>query len=102
MIQVNIDNAPPQAFMAQPNPGDLFSAEKDEWVDLDARVSDDQSIGRVEFYANGAKFAERNSAPFNVKFTIGGNRGSFDFYVMAYDGAGNKIQSEPVRVAIGN
>ena len=100
VIQVNIDNAAPSASMGLPLAGDLYSP-SDEWVDVSANVNDDQSISRVEFYANGQKFGEKTSAPFDIKFTIGDNRGSLDFYTIAYDGAGNKTQSDLVRIAIG-
>ena len=100
VVQVNLDNAAPAASMALPLPGDLYSP-SDEWVDVSANVNDDQSISRVDFYANGQKFAEKSSAPYDVKFTIGGNRGSFDFYAIAFDAAGNQTQTAPVRIAIG-
>jgi hypothetical protein len=40
-----------------------------------------------------------NVAPFNVRWTIE-RPGSFTFYAIAYDAAGNKIKSDEVKVKV--
>jgi hypothetical protein len=100
VAQVTIDNTPPKITLAQPRPGEFFSAEKDEWVTVTADVQDDYSIGKVEFFVNGELFATRSVAPFTIRWTIRAG-GRVEFYAVAYDGAGNRTESARVSVSVG-
>ena len=100
IIQTTVDNAPPAVQLAQPFAGQGFVIPDDEWVDVNARVNDDNTIGKIEFYANGELFATKTVAPFSVKWTIKGG-GRAEFWAIAYDGAGNKTESPHVAVSIG-
>ncbi|MFC1466831.1 MAG: penicillin-binding protein [Candidatus Brachytrichaceae bacterium NZ_4S206] len=100
VTQVTVDNTPPKITLAQPRPGEFFSAEKDEWVTVTADVQDDYSISKVEFFVNGEPFATRTVAPFTIKWTIRAG-GRVEFYAVAYDGAGNRTESARVSVSVG-
>jgi len=100
IIQTTIDNAPPGVRLAQPRQGQSYVMPDDEWVDVNAGVNDDNTISKVEFYANGTLFATKTVAPFSVKWTITGP-GRAEFWAVAYDGAGNQAESGHVTVSIG-
>jgi membrane peptidoglycan carboxypeptidase len=101
IIQFTLDNTPPAAALAQPQRDEYFETPEDEWIDVNADVADDNSIDRVEFYAGDVLFATKTSAPFSVKWTIGKTEGTPNFKVVAWDAAGNKVESEVVSVRVG-
>lgn len=100
VVQVTIDNTPPTIALAQPRPGEAFRVAQDEWVTVTADVQDDHSISKVEFYVNNERFDTKTVAPFTTKWTIRAG-GRVEFYAIAYDGAGNKTESERVSVGVG-
>jgi hypothetical protein len=68
-------------------------------------VSDNYAMDRVEFYADGQPFAVRDAPPFNAKWYF--NRvererllGCHEFWVKAYDKAGNETESNHVRACV--
>lgn len=69
-IQVIVDNQAPSIKIINPNNGDIFSPEKDEWVSIGVDAVDNASMGRVEFYVDGAYLGASTVAPFNKKWTI--------------------------------
>ena len=87
--------------LAQPQPNEYFETPEDEWIDVNANVADENSIDRVEFYAGDVLFATKTAAPFSVKWTIGKTEGTPDFKVVAWDAAGNKVESAVASVRIG-
>ncbi len=99
-IQFTLDNTPPVAQLTQPRPGESFKTPDDEWVDINAAVSDDNSISKVEFYAGDTLFETKTTAPFTVKWTIGRSGGTPNFKVVVYDAAGNKAESGSVGVTV--
>jgi membrane peptidoglycan carboxypeptidase len=101
VIQFTLDNAPPSGLIAQPRPGEYYESPKDEWIDVNATVSDNTSIGKVEFYAGDTLFETKTTAPFTVKWTIGRSPGTPNFKVVVYDAAGNKAESAVVSVRVG-
>ena len=103
VIRVTVDNLSPTVTLATPQPGEVFIVGKDEWIDVKAQVQDDNTISRVEFYANdpAAPFAVKTVAPFNVKWTIPlGAGGSVELWAVAVDGAGNRTESQHVPVVL--
>ena len=87
---VTIDNTPPEAAILFPLPDQQIFADE-EWVIVQAQVTDDISIDRVEFFVGNAEvpFAISTVPPFTEKWTIPGP-GCYTFSVRAYDGAGNE------------
>jgi membrane carboxypeptidase/penicillin-binding protein PbpC len=68
--QVIVDNQPPTVKIIHPDNGDIYSPEKDEWVSIGIDAVDNASMGRVEFYVDGAYIGASTVAPFNKKWTI--------------------------------
>ncbi len=95
VVQVTVDNQPPTLRLLQPSPNAVFVMPDDEWVDLIADVNDDYAISRVEFFVNGERFATKTFAPFTVKWTLR-ETGAFEAYAVAYDAAGNAVESPKV------
>jgi hypothetical protein len=101
VTQVTIDNTPPAVQLTQPRPGERFTTPEDEWVDVTAKVQDDNTISKVEFFVNGQPFSTKMVAPFTAKWTINAG-GRVEFYAVTYDGAGNKTESERVSISVGS
>jgi hypothetical protein len=108
-IQVTIDTVPPELDLNYPEDGAAYVYGDDEWVTINAEVIDNLSMDRVEFFVEGGQpppegetlqpFAVRNVAPFNVRWNIP-SPGRFTFYVIAYDAAGNQVESDKVAVRV--
>jgi len=99
-VHVTIDNQPPVAEILFPLPNqEIFTSE--EWVLVQAQVSDDLSLDRVEFYVDNAEvpFAISTVPPFTKKWTIPGP-GCHTFRVVAVDAAGNVGEGTAVRVCL--
>ena len=99
-VHVTIDNTPPEAEIIFPLPNqEIFTDE--EWVIIQAQVSDNTSIDRVEFYADnaGVPFAISTVPPFTEKWTIRGT-GCHSFKVIAFDAAGNETESTAVPICL--
>lgn len=95
-VPVTVDNEPPEVEILFPLPEqEIFTDE--EWVIVQAQVTDNASIDRVEFYVDNAAvpFAISTVPPFTEKWTIVGT-GCHRFTVRAYDAAGHETTSEPV------
>jgi membrane peptidoglycan carboxypeptidase len=108
-IQVTIDTISPTLDLNYPEDGSRYVYGDDEWVTINAEVADNLSLDRVEFFLEGGPqppegeagqpFAVRNVAPFNVRWTIP-RPGRFTFYVVAYDAAGNRVESDRVAITV--
>lgn len=101
-VPVTVDNTPPEAEILFPLPDQTIFTDE-EWVIIQAQVTDDISVERVEFFADGAgvPFAVSTVPPFTEKWTIPGP-GCHNFRVVAYDAAGNSTDSSAVRVCLVN
>lgn len=99
-VPVTVDNTPPTAEILFPIPDQTIFTDE-EWVIIQAQVTDDISVDRVEFFVNGAgvPFAISTVPPFTEKWAIPGP-GCHNFRVVAYDAAGNSTTSQTVRVCI--
>ena len=99
-VHVTVDNTPPEADIRSPLPDQQLPL-SDEWVIIQADVSDNASIDRVEFYADGseAPFAVSTVPPYTEKWPMPGP-GCHTFQVKAVDAAGNETESTAVRVCV--
>ncbi|MCA9929530.1 MAG: hypothetical protein KC419_13685, partial [Anaerolineales bacterium] len=97
---ITIDNTPPEAAVLFPLPNQQIFTDE-EWVIVQAQVSDDVSIDRVEFYVDsaGVPFAFNTVPPFTEKWPIRGP-GCHTFRVIAVDAAGNEGESTAVPVCL--
>jgi len=100
-LQFTIDNTPPKVDLTYPIDGATFTYGVDEWININAEVNDQYAIARVEFFKGNEEtpFKVRNIAPFNVNWTLGGP-GEYSFHVVVYDAAGNKTETEPVKIRV--
>ena len=90
-------NLPPVVNITSPATGSVFVATSP--VSVTANATDpDGAIFKVEFYANGAKFAEDNSSPFGVTWT-NNSAGNFSLTAVAIDDSGIIRTSAPVSVS---
>ncbi len=104
-VQVTVDNTPPKVELNYPLPDEEYVLGKDEWVNVNAEVSDNFGIDRVEFYVDQEEkpFTVRRVAPFHDKWLLdsGGKAGKHSLWVKVYDKAGNVVESNKVQVFIG-
>lgn len=99
-LPITVDNTPPTADILLPLPNqEIFTDE--EWVIIQAQVTDDLSLDRVEFYVDsaGAPFAISTGPPFTENWAIRG-AGCHTFRVVAVDAAGNETESTTVPVCL--
>ena len=99
-VPVTIDNTPPTAEVLFPLPEQVIF-EDDEWIIVQARVEDDISVDRTEFFVDnaGVPFAISTVPPFTEKWIVPGP-GCHTFKVVAYDAAGNETVSDSVRACV--
>ncbi|MBI3913290.1 MAG: transglycosylase domain-containing protein [Chloroflexi bacterium] len=69
-IQVIVDNTAPTIKIIHPANNAPYSPEKDEWVSIGVDAVDNASMGRIEFYVDGAYVGATTVAPYNKRWTI--------------------------------
>ena len=100
-IQITVDNITPTIQLTHPEDEATYVFEQDEWVNVNAEVTDNYAIGRVEFYINDEEepFAVRVVSPYNVNWIIN-QLGEQRFRAIVYDAAGNWAESQEVTVEV--
>jgi hypothetical protein len=114
-IQVTVDNTAPKIRLTYPNDGEGYEAPRDEWIVFNADVSDNFGIDRVEFFMDvyTKPFSIRYVAPYNDKLTFlyespdtkkqvfrSEVLGTHTAWAVVYDKAGNKAESNKVKVIV--
>ncbi|HAL62699.1 MAG TPA: penicillin-binding protein [Chloroflexi bacterium] len=102
-IQVTVDNIPPEVEITYPPDGALYVMKDDEWVSIQAEARDNFSIDRVEFYLDDNLLSYDTVSPYNQKWTITMGSAATEthtIHVVAIDGAGNRTESEKVKINI--
>jgi subtilisin family serine protease len=98
-VVVTTDNTPPDAALTSPAPGMFLRGT----AVLEAAVSDNQAVAKVEFHANWTLIGTDTSAPYTLSWnTAGWGEGSHALAVRAYDRAGNVRTSAVVGVTVDN
>lgn len=99
-VPVTVDNEPPKASILFPLAGQQIFTDE-EWVLVQAQVTDNASVRRVEFFADNTAvpYAISTVPPFTEKWPIHGT-GCHSFRVTAYDAAGNQSSSQPTTVCL--
>jgi penicillin-binding protein 1C len=70
-IYVTVDNTPPTAAVSYPWPGRVYELESpDEWANLNADVSDNVQIDKVEFYLDDELLGFSVVEPYAVKWVL--------------------------------
>jgi membrane carboxypeptidase/penicillin-binding protein PbpC len=101
ILQLTVDNTPPDADLTYPPEGQTYEFGFDEWVNINVEVNDAYATDRVEFYKNDEEtpFEVKSVAPYNINWVLEGV-GQYSFYVKVYDAAGNETKTEPVTVRV--
>lgn len=94
LLQVTIDNEPPQVRIPYPQPDQEFVGPALRTLTLQADAQDNFGIRRVEWWVNGRMVGERLDPPYAVIWQAG--TGEQRLEVRAYDLAGNESRSEVV------
>jgi len=90
VLQVTLDNTPPQVAISYPQAGQELSAAQEPQVALQAQVND-PFLANVKFYVDGVLAGESDVAPFGVVWQA--KAGSHSLRVLASDRAGNTAEA---------
>lgn len=92
VIQVTVDNLPPEVSITYPQPGQELALRENRQVTFQAEAGDNLSLVEVEFYVDGESIGTLEGAPFALTWPAA--RGEHTLRLLARDRAGN--QSEAV------
>lgn len=93
-----VDTQPPSVSITSPTGGRVSGV-----VPIDIESFDNVGVTRVELYVNGQLLATDELAPFAFAWdTTSKSDGSYSLRVQAVDAAGNRRESQPVTVTVGN
>ncbi|MBE3075244.1 MAG: hypothetical protein IMZ75_09915 [Actinobacteria bacterium] len=90
LVQVTLDNTPPQVAISYPQAGQELNAAQEPQVALQAQVND-PFLANVEFYVDGVLAGESDLAPFGAIWTAGA--GPHTLRVVASDRVGNTAEA---------
>ena len=90
LVQVTLDNTPPQVAISYPQAGQELSLAQEPQVALQAQVND-PFLATVKFYVDGVLAGESDAAPFGVIWTA--KVGSHTLRVVAADRVGNTAEA---------
>lgn len=98
ILQVTVDNTPPQVRVPYPLPGQVFNRASQDSVTLQAEVEDNIGLRRVEWWINGRRAGEQLEPPY--AFIWPAAAGEHILEVRAYDLAGNETRSEQIPFSV--
>jgi membrane carboxypeptidase/penicillin-binding protein PbpC len=98
-VSVTVDNTPPTLTLAEPTNGSQYILGQDVYVPLQAEPEDNVQMAYVEFYRDGELVATSEEWPYTARWEIA-DAGTYTFWALAYDAAGNSRESEYVNVVI--
>jgi membrane peptidoglycan carboxypeptidase len=90
VVQVTLDNTPPQVAISYPQAGQELSAAQEPQVALQAQVND-SFLAKVEFYVDNVLVGESDLAPYGVFWKA--KAGRHTLRVVATDRAGNSTET---------
>jgi membrane peptidoglycan carboxypeptidase len=91
IVQLTVDNQPPQALIRYPVEGQKFSKDEYDEITLQAEVSDNLELDYVEFFLDGEPLVALSTPPFVVPWRV--TPGEHNFLVRALDRAGNSSKA---------
>ncbi len=100
IIQVTVDNTPPEIELTFPLQNQEFFLPADEWVTFQPLVQDNVSMDRVEFYLDNRRVGQSAVAPFTYQWVIRGAVGNHTIHAIAYDAAGNSTTSASIAIRV--
>lgn len=93
------DNNAPSVTITSPTEGATLSGN----ALIEANASDDSSIFKVVFYADGQDIGSDNSSPYSTSWdTTSVSLGNHEIYAIAYDDSGNTKRSATINVQVQN
>jgi len=98
-VPVTVDNLPPTIRLVSPEEDQVFTWPADQEAVLQAEVSDDIQLARVEFYVDSRGVATATAPPYSTRWSLG-VPGEHVFFVRAYDAAGNRAESERLTITV--
>jgi membrane carboxypeptidase/penicillin-binding protein PbpC len=93
-VLVTVDNTLPQARLLYPEDGQTLQLDAGETINLQAEVTDEIGIERVEWVMDGVVLGETRNAPHTQEWQA--SAGPHKLWLRAFDLAGNMGQSQPV------
>jgi membrane peptidoglycan carboxypeptidase len=96
-VQVTVDNSPPQISLLLPEPG-TQALPAGSLLVIEADVTDDLGLARVEFLVDGEPVGSVESAPYSLRWAT--DTGEHTIVARATDHAGNVGESEPIQIVI--
>ena len=97
VVQVTLDNTPPQVAILYPQAGQSISLAQESQVALQAQASD-AFLQKLQFYVDGVLVGESRLAPFGLVWTA--RAGSHILKVVATDLAGNTAEAS-IKFTVG-
>lgn len=94
VIQVTVDNTPPQVQINYPAAGQSFSAAQESQLTLLAAAQDTLGIERVEWWLDGIRIGERSQEPYSLPWKV--STGTHTLSCVVYDLAGNRANSDKI------
>lgn len=97
VIQVTVDNQPPQLNLVYPAAKEEISS-REGWVSFLVSVSDDTRMDRVEYWVDGTLQASSTASPYTGLWKATG--GKHRLLVKACDSAGNESQTVEISFSV--
>lgn len=98
-IDIEIDNIAPNIIITNPADGAQYTTE--QTININATVSDNVGVVKVEFYRNGSLYFTDTVAPFIANWDIAtAENNNYVWTAQAYDAAGNEATSAASNVSV--
>jgi membrane peptidoglycan carboxypeptidase len=91
IIQITVDNQPPEIMVLYPEDGQQFIYPQDRLVRFQAQATDNYTLAQVTFFVDGQLLATLTSPPFALPWN--GTLGRHTFLAIATDRAGNQQEA---------
>jgi hypothetical protein len=91
VIQVTIDNTPPELTIIYPQDGNELEYASNRQVSFQAQAGDNLSLAVVEFFVDSVRVGTFEQAPFGLSWNA--TRGDHTLRVIARDRAGNESEA---------
>jgi len=98
ILQVTVDNNPPQAAIPYPYPGQIFDRSEQAAIIFQAEITDNVGVDAVEWWLDGRKIGERLAEPFALMWDA--VPGKHTLQLRAFDLAGNQSRSEEISFTV--
>ena len=99
VVQVTIDNEPPQAQIVFPDEGEVYTGARSDEVIIQVEAKDNVGIERVEIYVDDELISVHEAEPYSVRWEML-STGEHEVGTSVYDLAGNSATAEPVEFTI--